>query len=168
MSGIVAALEAHHHVGLFGQPVDDLALALVAPLRPDDDHIGHEASLFPALARRGLAAYPMFGLGLANAGRRVKVASSRFVQAHRGKIAEIRKNFAGTSVTATEPVFGYMAAALSFRMRNERHRSRACERYRASGFWRCHSRGHADGRAGSRRSGLDDSAVARASAQRGA
>ena len=36
------------------------------------------------------------------------------------KVAEIRKTFAGTPVTATEPVFGYMAAALGFKMRNER------------------------------------------------
>ena len=28
--------------------------------------------------------------------------------------------YAGTPVTATEPVFGYMAAALGFKMRNER------------------------------------------------
>ena len=33
---VVAASIAHHHVGLLGQHVDDLALALVAPLRPDD------------------------------------------------------------------------------------------------------------------------------------
>ncbi len=36
------------------------------------------------------------------------------------KVAEIRKTSAGISVTATEPVFGYMAAALGFKMRNER------------------------------------------------
>jgi zinc/manganese transport system substrate-binding protein len=36
------------------------------------------------------------------------------------KVAEIRKTSSGTSVTATEPVFGYMAAALGFKMRNER------------------------------------------------
>jgi zinc/manganese transport system substrate-binding protein len=36
------------------------------------------------------------------------------------KVAEIRKAAAGTSVTATEPVFGYMATALGFKMRNER------------------------------------------------
>jgi len=36
------------------------------------------------------------------------------------KIAALRASFAGTPVTATEPVFGYMAAALGFRMRNER------------------------------------------------
>ena len=41
MAGIVAALEAHDDVGALRQPVDDLALALVAPLRADDHHIGH-------------------------------------------------------------------------------------------------------------------------------
>jgi hypothetical protein len=32
VSRVVAAVEAHHHVGLCGDPVDHLALALVAPL----------------------------------------------------------------------------------------------------------------------------------------
>ncbi len=36
------------------------------------------------------------------------------------KLAEMRDKFAGTPVTATEPVFGYMATALGFKMRNER------------------------------------------------
>jgi zinc/manganese transport system substrate-binding protein len=36
------------------------------------------------------------------------------------KLAELRGKFAGTPVTATEPVFGYMATALGFKMRNER------------------------------------------------
>ncbi|HEY2618550.1 MAG TPA: zinc ABC transporter substrate-binding protein [Acetobacteraceae bacterium] len=36
------------------------------------------------------------------------------------KIAELRQKFAGIQVTATEPVFGYVAAALGFKMRNER------------------------------------------------
>jgi zinc/manganese transport system substrate-binding protein len=36
------------------------------------------------------------------------------------RIAEVRSKFAGTPVTATEPVFGYMAAALGLKMRNER------------------------------------------------
>ena len=45
MAGIVAALEAHHDIGALRQPVDDLALALVAPLRADDHHIGHCTSL---------------------------------------------------------------------------------------------------------------------------
>jgi zinc/manganese transport system substrate-binding protein len=45
------------------------------------------------------------------------LASLQPIQA---KIAELRAKFAGTPVTATEPVFGYMAAALGFKMRNER------------------------------------------------
>src|SRR5262249_25717168 len=35
------------------------------------------------------------------------------------KIAELRRKYPGIDVTATEPVFGYMAEALGFRMRNE-------------------------------------------------
>ena len=35
------------------------------------------------------------------------------------KIAAIRAKFPGATVTASEPVFGYMAAALGFKMRNE-------------------------------------------------
>jgi zinc/manganese transport system substrate-binding protein len=36
------------------------------------------------------------------------------------KIEEIRSKYAGVSVTATEPVFGYMASALGLKVRNER------------------------------------------------
>ena len=35
------------------------------------------------------------------------------------KVAAIRAKYAGAEVTATEPVFGYMAAALGLKMRNE-------------------------------------------------
>jgi hypothetical protein len=41
MAGVVAALEAHHDIGALRQPIDDLALALVAPLGADDHDIGH-------------------------------------------------------------------------------------------------------------------------------
>jgi hypothetical protein len=46
MAGIVAALEAHHDLGALAEPVDDLALALVAPLGADHCHVGH--CLFPS------------------------------------------------------------------------------------------------------------------------
>ena len=39
MAGIVAALEAGDDVGAAGEPVDDLALALVAPLAADDGNV---------------------------------------------------------------------------------------------------------------------------------
>jgi zinc/manganese transport system substrate-binding protein len=42
------------------------------------------------------------------------------LQPMEAKIADLRNRFAGSAVTATEPVFGYMAAALGLTMRNER------------------------------------------------
>ena len=39
--GVVAPLEAHHHLGVLREQVHDLALPLVSPLRSDDDHIRH-------------------------------------------------------------------------------------------------------------------------------
>ena len=52
VAGIVAALEAHDDVGALRQPVDDLALALVAPLGADHHHIRH----LPSLRRRACPA----------------------------------------------------------------------------------------------------------------
>jgi len=45
VAGIVAALEADDDIGPLGQPVDDLALTLVAPLRSDDNYVGHDIPL---------------------------------------------------------------------------------------------------------------------------
>jgi zinc/manganese transport system substrate-binding protein len=42
------------------------------------------------------------------------------LQPLQARIADLRAKFAGTAVTATEPVFGYMASALGFKMHNER------------------------------------------------
>jgi len=41
MAGIMPALETHHDIGALRQPIDDLALAFVAPLGADDHDIGH-------------------------------------------------------------------------------------------------------------------------------
>ena len=41
VAGVVAALEAHHALRAFGQPVDQLALALVAPLGADDHDVSY-------------------------------------------------------------------------------------------------------------------------------
>src|SRR5581483_250465 len=53
--GVVPALEAHHALGAIGKPVDDLALAFVAPLRADDDDVARAAHLSPAPLIRGAA-----------------------------------------------------------------------------------------------------------------
>src|SRR5579859_7159075 len=42
MAGIVSTLEAHHDIGPLAEPIDDLALALVAPLRADHGDIAHQ------------------------------------------------------------------------------------------------------------------------------
>jgi hypothetical protein len=42
VAGIVATLEARHHIGPLRQPVDDLALALVAPLGANHNHVCHD------------------------------------------------------------------------------------------------------------------------------
>ena len=39
VSGIVAALKAHHRLHLIGQQIDDFALALVAPLQADHHQV---------------------------------------------------------------------------------------------------------------------------------
>ena len=56
VAGVVAALEAHHHIGALRQPVDDLALALIAPLGADDDDVGHDCSPCRC-GRRGRASH---------------------------------------------------------------------------------------------------------------
>jgi zinc/manganese transport system substrate-binding protein len=42
------------------------------------------------------------------------------LQVLNSKVKSIHDKYAGTPVTATEPVFGYMASALGFKMRNEK------------------------------------------------
>ena len=49
VAGVVAALEANDDVGLLGNQVDDLALALIAPLGADYDYSWHGGGLW----RRG-------------------------------------------------------------------------------------------------------------------
>jgi len=44
MTGIMAALKAHDDFGAVGQPIDDLAFTLVAPLGADHGDIGHSGS----------------------------------------------------------------------------------------------------------------------------
>ena len=45
VAGVGTALVAAHEVGMLGEQIDDLALALVSPLRADDDCRGHGESV---------------------------------------------------------------------------------------------------------------------------
>ena len=53
VAGVVAALEAHDHVRLLGEQVDDLALALIAPLGADDPIPGISAEDYGGTGRLG-------------------------------------------------------------------------------------------------------------------
>ncbi len=55
VAGVVPALEADHHVGTVRQPVDDLALALVAPLGADHGDVGHVSHSFSCAAGQASA-----------------------------------------------------------------------------------------------------------------
>ena len=55
VAGVVAALEADHGVGLLGEEVDDLALALVAPLGADYHQSRHARSESRSGASRSAA-----------------------------------------------------------------------------------------------------------------
>ena len=86
----------------------------------DNPHLWYDPATMPtyakalsaALAERDPAHQPDYARLL-----QAFLASLRPLDA---RIAELHGRFAETPVTATEPVFGYMATALGFRMRNER------------------------------------------------
>lgn len=83
-------------------------------------HLWYDPAAMPAyadaLARILSAALPAEAPDFARRLARFR-ASLRPIDAH---IAALRARFAGTAITATEPVFGRMADALGLRMRNRR------------------------------------------------
>lgn len=86
----------------------------------DNPHLWYDPPTMPAYAR-ALAAT----LAAADPAHRAEYERrlGAFLDSLRpldAKVAALRGRFAGAPVTATEPVFGYMAAALGLRMRNER------------------------------------------------
>ena len=57
MAGIIPTLTAHDDIGVGGKNVDDLALPFVAPLRADQDRVGHDlfwAKICPDALGRGI------------------------------------------------------------------------------------------------------------------
>jgi zinc/manganese transport system substrate-binding protein len=98
---IVAADLVHRHAG-------------------DNPHLWYDPPTIPAVARALAAA-----LGKADpthaADYQARLATLfAALKPLDGKIAAVRKKYTGAAVTASEPVFGYMAAALGLKMRNEK------------------------------------------------
>jgi zinc/manganese transport system substrate-binding protein len=97
-----------------------VAADLVHRKAGDNPHLWYDPATMPAVAKSVAAALAKIDPAHAadyEARLAGFLASLKPVDA---KVAAIRKKFAGTPVTASEPVFGYMAAALGLKMRNEK------------------------------------------------
>jgi zinc/manganese transport system substrate-binding protein len=97
-----------------------VAADLVGKRAGDNPHLWYEPGTMPAVA--GAVASALAKADPAHADD-YAVRLKTFVAslaAINEKIAALRAKFAGVPVTATEPVFGYMADALALKMRNER------------------------------------------------
>ena len=98
-----------------------LAVAeLVNKKAGDNPHLWYDPATMPTLARALADAFSKADPAHAAdyAARLATVLAS--LERIGGKVAEIRAKYAGVAITATEPVFGYMASALGLKVRNER------------------------------------------------
>jgi len=94
--------------------------ALLQRKAGDNPHLWYEPAAMPALAKAltdALAAHDPAHEAQYRARLAAFVASFEPLAE---KIASLRKAHAGKAITATEPIFGYMAEALGLKMRNER------------------------------------------------
>ncbi|HVW56513.1 MAG TPA: zinc ABC transporter substrate-binding protein [Rhizobiaceae bacterium] len=118
-----AAYEPWMEKLLFASPSRDRTIIVAAKLtggKPGDNpHLWYDPATFPAVAKALEAELEKRDAAHA-AFYRANLEKFTASMAEIGKdIAAIRKAHAGVAVTATEPVFGYMAAALGFKMMNE-------------------------------------------------
>ena len=86
----------------------------------DNPHLWYDPATMPAYARALAAALAERDPDHKSDYDQRQQAFLVSLQPLEAKIAELRSKFAGSPITATEPVFGYMAMALGFKMRNER------------------------------------------------
>ena len=103
-----------------GRHVAIVAAAVMGRAAGANPHIWYDPATMPAVARALVAA-----LAAADPAGRVEYAArlAAFLVSLApidAKVSALRARFAGAAVTATEPVFGDMAAALGLSMRNER------------------------------------------------
>jgi zinc/manganese transport system substrate-binding protein len=86
----------------------------------DNPHIWYDPATMPVLARHLAEALSRLDPPhRADYAERL-AAFEDSMKGLRAKVSELRGKYAGTVVTATEPVFGYMADALGLKMRNAR------------------------------------------------
>jgi zinc/manganese transport system substrate-binding protein len=86
----------------------------------DNPHLWYDPSTMPAVAKALAEAFAKADPAHRDAyAARLKTFLTSLTAINE-RIAAIRGKFAGAPVTASEPVFGYMAGALGLKMRNER------------------------------------------------
>ncbi len=97
-----------------------VAADLVGKHPGDNPHLWYDPPTLPAvalaLAKALAAADPAHAAATAQRLQAFEAAMAPVA----ARVASLRQRLAGTPVTATEPVFGYLAAALGLAMRNER------------------------------------------------
>jgi zinc/manganese transport system substrate-binding protein len=97
-----------------------VAADLVHKRAGDNPHLWYDPSTMPAVARALAAALAKADPAHA-ADYQARLATFlSSLKPLNDKIAAVRKKYGGAPVTASEPVFGYMAAALGLQMRNEK------------------------------------------------
>ena len=102
-----------------GRVLIDVA-KLVGKKSGDNPHLWYEPSTMPAAAKALADAFSKADPAHAGDYAARLAAFTASLKPMNDKIAAIRAKFAGASVTASEPVFGYMASALGLKMRNEK------------------------------------------------
>lgn len=102
-----------------GRQVIDVA-KLVHRKAGDNPHIWYDPPTMPALAKH--LADTLSGLDPSHRQGYAKRLAlfAETMKRMDARVSELHRKYAGTVVTATEPVFGYMADALGLKMRNDR------------------------------------------------
>ena len=91
---------------------------LISAHEGDNPHIWYDPQTMPALVNKLAEALSRIEPTQATAYQQRLVDFDNSMQPELAKIAEIKAKATGVEVTATEPVFGYMAGALGFKMLN--------------------------------------------------
>jgi zinc/manganese transport system substrate-binding protein len=86
----------------------------------DNPHLWYDPATMPAVAKALAAALEAGDPSHRTQYEKRLQAFLASLDPMQQKIAEIRKKYAGAPVTATEPVFGYMADSLGLEMRNQK------------------------------------------------